>query len=287
MSRSVARVLCALLFVSSVASAQMPEGMHRYVFGLIVSGDTPRDGVSPEEMAELQRGHLANIARLAHEGKIIVAGPFESMGERRGLFIFDVASVEEAEALCASDPLVGPGYLKVELVPWWATDDLLDMAARWRAENAPVDEADDAASPAPTTPPDLDAIAKAYVTHYMAGELDALTPHLADDVHFADPTADVTGRDAVLDEWRRVFSTLTVENYTITRTLTSPRHVLVDGTVRFRQSGDRFGLAPDRSLVFEMPMSLGLTFDGARIVDHVDYLDSAEYRAQMMEQMNG
>lgn len=285
MSHAALRALCVLLVLVPLAGAQMPEGMHRYVFGLIVTGETSREGLAPDELAQLQRGHLANIERLAQEGKLVVAGPFESRDERRGIFVFDVASVEEAEELCATDPLVGPGYLDVELVPWWATDDLLDMAARWRADNAPADETVTEVTPDPTPPPSLDDLATTYVDHYMAGEIDALEPHLAEDVHFADPTADVTGKQAVLAEWRRVFAALDIEEFTTERTLISPRHALVSGTVRFRRSGAFAGMPADESLVFEVAMAVGLTFDGSRVVDHVDHLDSAAFRSQLMEQI--
>lgn len=69
--------------------------------------------------AGLQAGHIANIKRLAREGKIVLAGPFGDKGEVRGIFIMNVASAEEAKRLCDSDPAIIAGRLSVEIRPWY------------------------------------------------------------------------------------------------------------------------------------------------------------------------
>ena len=72
----------------------------------------------PDELAELQERHLANNARLVETGKLILLGPFLDDGYWRGVFVFRVDSLEEAEALAASDPSVQAGRLAFELHPW-------------------------------------------------------------------------------------------------------------------------------------------------------------------------
>ncbi|MFO7446556.1 MAG: YciI family protein [Ignavibacteriaceae bacterium] len=68
--------------------------------------------------ANLQKGHMDNIERLAKEGKLNVAGPFLDDGELRGIFIMDVSSKEEAEELVKTDPAVIAGRLSYEIHPW-------------------------------------------------------------------------------------------------------------------------------------------------------------------------
>ncbi len=91
--------------------------MKRYVFMLLNSGETKSN--TDEEAAKYQEMHLAHLNKLAEEGKLIVAGPFEGGGEHRGLLIFDVETVEEALQLEGEDPTVKTGRLKMEAFFWW------------------------------------------------------------------------------------------------------------------------------------------------------------------------
>ncbi len=96
-----------------------PEwAMRTYVLGLIHRG--PNRVADPKEADELQRAHLANNARLHKEGKLILAGPFLDKTDLRGIFLFDLSTVEEAKALCDTDPAVKAGTLRVELHPWYS-----------------------------------------------------------------------------------------------------------------------------------------------------------------------
>jgi len=81
-------------------------------------GDTP-------EVKELQKAHIANINRLAETKKLVVAGPFGDDGVFRGIFVFRVASLKEAEDLCATDPMIKIGRLAVELHPWQVPEGLI------------------------------------------------------------------------------------------------------------------------------------------------------------------
>jgi uncharacterized protein YciI len=82
------------------------------------------DGETPE-VKELQKAHIANINRLAETKKLVVAGPFGDDGVFRGIFVFRVASLREAEELCATDPMIKIGRLAVELHPWQVPDGVI------------------------------------------------------------------------------------------------------------------------------------------------------------------
>jgi uncharacterized protein len=97
-------------------AAASDSGMTTYYFCLLTKG--PNRGQTPAEAQKLQAGHMANIGRLAAEGKLLVAGPFADDGDWRGLFIFKCASLEEAQALVAADPAIAAGRLKAEIRPW-------------------------------------------------------------------------------------------------------------------------------------------------------------------------
>ena len=74
---------------------------------------------------EIQKGHMANINRLAEMKKLIAAGPFGDDGRLRGIFVFRVASLEEAKALTATDPAVQAGRLAMDIHPWMVPEGVL------------------------------------------------------------------------------------------------------------------------------------------------------------------
>jgi uncharacterized protein YciI len=71
--------------------------------------------LSKEESERIMSGHMANIERLAKEGKLIVAGPFEGGG---GIFIFKTTSVDEAKSWLDTDPGVKANRWNVEILPY-------------------------------------------------------------------------------------------------------------------------------------------------------------------------
>lgn len=102
-------------------------GMRTYVMALLKAGpnrDRPRD-----EAQRLQAAHRANIDRLAAEGTLVLAGPFADDGVLRGIYIFDVSTVAEAEALTRTDPAIQAGQLVMELHPWYGSAALLTVNA--------------------------------------------------------------------------------------------------------------------------------------------------------------
>jgi len=87
-------------------------GMRSYVLVILKTGPTPVP--AGPERDEMFRGHFANMKRLAEEGKLVLAGPFDGEGGWRGMFVFDVAEVADAEALVATDPVVKNGEMVAE-----------------------------------------------------------------------------------------------------------------------------------------------------------------------------
>ncbi len=99
--------------------ANTPLKLTQVYLGFLKKGPNRKegDGNTPE-VQELQKGHLANIHRLADMKKLVAAGPFGDDGNLRGIFVFRVASLQEAQELAATDPMIKIGRLTIELHPW-------------------------------------------------------------------------------------------------------------------------------------------------------------------------
>lgn len=88
------------------------RGMRSYVLVILKTGsERVPDG---EKRDEMFRGHFANMARLAGEGKLALAGPLDGVDGWRGLFVLAVSDIEEAKTLVATDPVVVEGEMVAE-----------------------------------------------------------------------------------------------------------------------------------------------------------------------------
>ena len=100
-------------------------GMRQYVMAFLKRG--PNRNQDSAEAAQLQKAHLDNITRMADEGKLVLAGPFMDDQEVRGIYVFNVSTIEEAKALTETDPAIKAGRLIMELHPWYGSAALMDV----------------------------------------------------------------------------------------------------------------------------------------------------------------
>lgn len=102
--------------------------MEIYHLFLLKKGPTWSPDSTPE-IEKLQKEHLANLRRLAEMGKLVLNGPlldsFATSGEIRGVGVLKTETLEEAEALIATDPMVKVGRLVFELHAWMVEKDIL------------------------------------------------------------------------------------------------------------------------------------------------------------------
>ena len=87
-------------------------GMRNYVLVILKTGPTPLP--KGDKRTEMFKGHFANIQRLADQGKLAAAGPFDGVDGWRGMFIFAVKDIEEAKSLTATDPVIVNGEMIAE-----------------------------------------------------------------------------------------------------------------------------------------------------------------------------
>lgn len=116
------------------AKKAVPEvEMRTYVVGFLNKG--PKwTAEATEETRKIHEGHMANIKTMAAAGKLILAGPFSDDGKLRGMFVFDLTSLEEAKALVEKDPAVKAGRLVVELHSWYSAKGITIVPAQTEAK---------------------------------------------------------------------------------------------------------------------------------------------------------
>jgi len=95
-------------------------GMKKYIFVILKTGDNKITDKKFIDSCFI--GHLSNINRLAALKQLVVAGPFgKNTSDYRGLFILNIASMEEANKLLETDPAIKANLLKAELFPWYGS----------------------------------------------------------------------------------------------------------------------------------------------------------------------
>lgn len=134
MKRSLIIALLSLLVVSVYGQSDNPRydkaladslgaddyGMKPYVLVMLKTGSNKVE--DKPTLDSLFRGHMANIHRLADNGKLVVAGPLKKNDKTyRGIFIFNVRTIEEASALLQTDPAIQSKMLDAELYQWYGS----------------------------------------------------------------------------------------------------------------------------------------------------------------------
>lgn len=97
-------------------------GMKKYVFCILKTGPNDASITDKKQRDEIFAGHMANIQKLADEGKLALAGPFgKNDRSYRGLYIFNVTTIEEAQKLVETDPAIKSGMMTAELTSWYGS----------------------------------------------------------------------------------------------------------------------------------------------------------------------
>lgn len=73
-----------------------------------------------EATKKVQKQHLEHLKKMYELGYADISGPLGDVNEIINLTIYSVPSIEMADSLANSDPMVKEGFLKVEVHPWWA-----------------------------------------------------------------------------------------------------------------------------------------------------------------------
>ncbi len=134
--------ITTLLFISTCVHAQTSNydstlakklnaddyGMKSYVLVILKKGSATI--TDKKQVDSIFHGHMANIQRLASEGKLVLAGPMGDNDKNyEGIFVFNTASVDEARQWLSTDPAIQSKDLDAELYSWYCTAALQEIPA--------------------------------------------------------------------------------------------------------------------------------------------------------------
>lgn len=102
-----------LTFLFFIFSIPLFAQQKQYTFVFLHKKENPE--LPKEQIDKIMEGHMANIGRLAKEGKLVVAGPFEGGG---GIFILNTTSVDEAKSWLSTDPGIQANRWNIEMLPF-------------------------------------------------------------------------------------------------------------------------------------------------------------------------
>lgn len=145
--RSISIIVFLLLFATFTAAQDKPavpegydqelaaklgadeRGMKMYVLCILKTG--PKDSeIKGDERKKIFEGHFSNMNTLAEAGKLAVAGPFGKNDKSfRGLYIFNVSTIEEAEKLVVLDPAVKAGIFVADMTLWYGSAALMETSS--------------------------------------------------------------------------------------------------------------------------------------------------------------
>jgi uncharacterized protein YciI len=101
-----------LLIVLAFASSAYAQKQYTFVF---LNKKADAEKLSEEQSKKIMDGHMANINRLAKEGKLLAAGPFDGGG---GIFVFSTTNPDEAKQWLSTDPGIQANRWNVEVLPY-------------------------------------------------------------------------------------------------------------------------------------------------------------------------
>lgn len=131
-------LLLSSLVLAACGSMIPAVPLAEYTFVQLLTGShTP---ASQEESQAVFGGHMANIQRLAHEGVLVLAGPYgavKSEPSLRGVFVLATGDRAMAQQLAESDPAFQAKVFRFEFAAMATTADLRgQLAAELAREEA-------------------------------------------------------------------------------------------------------------------------------------------------------
>src|SRR5690242_20385065 len=129
-----------VLVVVALAMLQLPalaagDGMTRY-FVVFLRRNPERRPLTKEEGDRIQSAHMANIHKMAADGVLVSAGPFDDEPPTiSGIFVFKTDSLETAKRIAGQDPTVVEHRNIADVHAWMGPPGIGDEYRRLHAQD--------------------------------------------------------------------------------------------------------------------------------------------------------
>jgi uncharacterized protein YciI len=112
--------LCFVLVAMGLRlTAQEANHESKRFYIVFLRPDPARRPLTQEEGERIQEAHMANIRKMAADGVLISAGPFDDTPRTiSGIFVFTVDSMETAKDIASKDPTVAEHRNTVDVHAW-------------------------------------------------------------------------------------------------------------------------------------------------------------------------
>jgi uncharacterized protein YciI len=120
------------------AAAQETSSVYYVVF---LRPDPARKSLTKEEGERIQNAHMANILKMADDGLLAAAGPFENDPPPiSGVFVMKAKSIEDARRVAGEDPTVREHRNTIDVHAWRAPAGIGDEYFRLHKEHPETPE---------------------------------------------------------------------------------------------------------------------------------------------------
>lgn len=121
------RIALALLLAAVSLHAQNSEPAHAPYYIAFLRPDPARKPLAKEDADRIMSAHMANIFKMAEDGLLASAGPFDDEHTTiSGIFIFKVESLAKAQSIANQDPTVVEHRNTIDVHQWNGPDGLGD-----------------------------------------------------------------------------------------------------------------------------------------------------------------
>lgn len=113
--RMIYKIFLGLFALASISCTQLQAQTKDSLFFVFLNTNPNKAKLSKEQVETLQAAHLQNIEKLADEGKLLAAGPFDTGG---GFFVIQADDMKQVKEIIGTDPAIAANRYIIEIYPF-------------------------------------------------------------------------------------------------------------------------------------------------------------------------